>query len=74
MSLKEGSAEPQMNATGSSDTAVARAIEHGIDITLLLRNLRLSPTERVQQAQAALDSVTALQLEVKRWREGQKRP
>ena len=49
-------------------SAIDRAIAYGVDITLLTRNLRLTPTARVQQAQQALDSVTALQNEAKRWR------
>jgi hypothetical protein len=49
-------------------SAVERALAFGIDITLLIENLRYSPTERVQQAQAMLDAVVALQAEVKAWR------
>ena len=59
---------PEVSATLS---AVERAIAFGIDITLLIENLRYSPTERVQRAQAMLDSVVALQAEVKAWRERQ---
>jgi hypothetical protein len=64
-------------ATGlSSDAsaglpAVERAIAFGVDITLLIENLRLTPTERVRRAQQMLDSVVALQAEVKAWRERQ---
>ncbi len=49
-------------------SAVERALAFGIDITLLIENLRYSPTERVQRAQAMLDAVVALQAEVKAWR------
>ncbi len=50
-------------------SAVERAIAFGVDITLLIENLRLTPTERVRRAQQMLDSVVALQAEVKTWRE-----
>ena len=54
-------------------SAVAHAIAFGIDITLLIENLRLTPTERVQRAQQMLDSVVALQAEARAWRERQVR-
>jgi hypothetical protein len=54
-------------------SAVERAIAFGVDITLLVENLRLTPTERVERAQQMLDSVVALQAEVKAWRERQAR-
>lgn len=52
-------------------SAVERAIAFGVDITLLVKNLRLTPTERIQQAQQVLDSVTALKAEVRAWRKRQ---
>jgi hypothetical protein len=52
-------------------SAVERAIAFGVDITLLIENLRLTPTERVLRGQAMLDSVVALQAEVKAWRSRQ---
>ena len=54
-------------------SAVERAIAFGVDITLLIENLRLTPTERVLRGQAMLDSVVALQAEVKAWRSRQAR-
>jgi hypothetical protein len=45
-----------------------RAAEYGIDLTLLVENLRGSPTERVRGAQRSLDSVLAFQAEVAAWR------
>jgi len=54
-------------------SAVERAIAFGVDVTLLIENLRLTPTERVERAQQMLDSVAALQAEVKAWRERQAR-
>ncbi len=53
-------------------SAVDRALEYGVDITLLQQNLKISPTERVLRAQAALDSVVAMQAEVKTFRAKQK--
>ncbi len=54
-------------------SAVERAIAFGIDVTLLIENLRLTPTERVLRGQAMLESVVALQAEVKAWRSRQAR-
>jgi hypothetical protein len=50
-------------------TAVERAIEFGIDITLLLENLKLTPTERIRRHQRALESVVAFQEEARRFRD-----
>jgi len=58
-------------STPPDESAVARATAFGIDITLLIENLRLTPTERVQRLQQMLDSVVALQAEVKTRRERQ---
>lgn len=52
-------------------SAVERAIEFGIDVSLLIANLRLTPTERIQRAQRFLESVIALQAEARVWRERQ---
>ncbi|MBI3359515.1 MAG: hypothetical protein HY023_00200 [Chloroflexi bacterium] len=57
----------------ATTSAVERAIAFGVDITLLIENLGLTPTERVQRLQKMLDSVVALQAEVKAWRERQAR-
>lgn len=51
-----------------------RAAEYGIDLTLLVENLRHSPTERVRRAQRSLDSVLALEAEVAAWRRRQSNP
>ncbi len=45
-------------------TAVERAIEFGIDISLLIENLKLTPTERLRKAQQVLDSLVSFQQEV----------
>jgi len=39
--------------------AVRRAVDFGVDVTLLLENLKYSPTERVRRAQRSLESVVA---------------
>ncbi|MEP7200579.1 MAG: hypothetical protein ABI874_12230 [Chloroflexota bacterium] len=56
------------------DDPITRAMEYGVDITLLTSNLRLTPTERIHRAQRALDSVVAFQTEVRAWRQRQKQP
>ncbi len=45
-------------------SAVERAIEFGIDISLLIENLKLTPTERLMKAQQVLDSLVSFQQEV----------
>ncbi len=57
----------------SKKSAIERAIEYGIDTTLLEQNLKLTHTERLRRAQAALDSVVAMQAEVKTFRAKQRR-
>ena len=39
--------------------AIQRAIEYGVDITLLKEKLKLTPTERINKAQHALESMVA---------------
>ena len=53
-----------------SDSAVARAIAFGVDITLLIENLRYSPTERLRRGEEFLKSVIAFKEEVQRARQG----
>jgi hypothetical protein len=48
--------------------AMRGAVEFGVDVTLLLENLKYSPTERVRRAQRSLDSIVALQAEASAWR------
>jgi hypothetical protein len=45
----------------SDSTAVRRAVEFGIDLTLLIENLKYTPTERVRRSQRSLESVVAVQ-------------
>jgi len=42
-----------------SRSAIERAIVFGVDITLLIENLRLTPTERLQRAQKRLDAIAS---------------
>jgi len=48
--------------------AVKQAIEYGIDVTLLIENLRHTPTERLRRHQQALESMVALREEVQKSR------
>lgn len=50
-------------------SAVERAIAFGVDITLLIENLRLTPTERLRRGEKILASVVAFQEEVRRARQ-----
>jgi hypothetical protein len=57
------------SADDLADTpALRRAVAFGIDLTLLIENLRHSPTERVRRAQRLLDSALALLAEASAWR------
>jgi hypothetical protein len=49
----------------SDSTAVGRAIEFGIDLTLLIENLKYTPTERVRRSQRSLESLVAVQEQAK---------
>lgn len=51
-----------------TEAALRQAEEFGVDLSLLRSNLRLTPTERVQRAQAMLDSIMALKAEAQKWR------
>ena len=48
--------------------AVQRAVDFGVDVTLLLENLKRSPTERVRGAQRTLESALAFADEAARSR------
>jgi len=52
----------------SESDAIQRAIEYGVDISLLKENLRLEPTERMRQAQATLDSALSFRAQVESFR------
>ena len=47
--------------TDDGRTASQRAEVYGIDLSLITENLRLTPEERINQHQAALDLVSTLQ-------------
>jgi hypothetical protein len=64
-------------ATQSPDavltTAVGRARVFGVDISLLVENLRLTPKERLEKAQEAARSLAALQTEAEKSRKGSRK-
>ena len=47
-------------------SAAARAVEFGIDLTLTLENLRLTPEERIEQLEDFIASVAALKTSARR--------
>jgi hypothetical protein len=47
--------------TDDGRTAAERAVDFGIDLSLIEENLRLTPEQRIDQNQAALDLIKALQ-------------
>ncbi|MBI5347974.1 MAG: hypothetical protein HZB77_01450, partial [Chloroflexi bacterium] len=47
-------------------SAVERAIEFGVDVTLLIENLRYSPTERLRRGEKIMKSMVAFKREVDR--------
>ena len=51
-------------------TAVERARAFGVDISLLVENLRLTPKQRLERAQEAARSLAALQTEAETSRKG----
>ncbi len=63
--------EPLPDASESS-SAVERAIAFGVDITLLIENLRYPPTERLRRGEQVLKSVVAFIDEVQRARQRSK--
>ena len=60
-----------MPSSPPAESAVARAIAFGVDITLLIENLRLTPTERLRRGEEFLRSVIAFKEEVQRARQRQ---
>jgi len=47
-------------------TAAARARDYGVDLSLTVANLRLTPTERIQQLDAHIDGINRLRRSI-RW-------
>lgn len=54
-------------------TAVESARAFGVDISLLVENLRLTPKERLEKAQEAARSLAALQTEAEKGRKGMRK-
>jgi hypothetical protein len=50
-------------------SAVERAIAFGVDITLLIENLRYTPTERLRRGEQALASVVSFREAIQRARQ-----
>jgi hypothetical protein len=49
----------------SPGSKIAEARDYGVDLTLLLRKLSLSPTERLEELQAAQEFVEHLRIAVR---------
>ena len=49
--------------------ATQRAIEFGVDLTLLEENLKLTPTERLRKAQRAIEYLFAFEQQARIFRE-----
>ncbi|MEO6590419.1 MAG: hypothetical protein ABIP06_14060 [Pyrinomonadaceae bacterium] len=47
------------------DSKLAQAKEFGIDLTLLFRNLRLTPQERIDELQQIISDFARLELQIK---------
>ena len=47
-------------------SAASRAVKFGIDLTLTLRNLRLTPEERIRQLDGFINAVAELRTSVRR--------
>jgi len=52
----------------ADDDAIRRAQEYGVDISLLVENRKLTPTERIQKARLVIESILALQSQVRKFR------
>ena len=50
--------------------AVRRAVDYGVDVTLLIENLRRTPTERLRQAEAAMRGLARIREDAERNRRG----
>lgn len=51
------------------ESKIAAAKEFGIDLTLLITNLRLTPQERIENLQKSMRSIDKFSREAKKWRE-----
>ena len=52
-------------------SAVERAEAYGIDVTLLMASLRLTPIERVRRAEAFINIAISIREQGRKWREAQ---
>ena len=60
MSLKEAPVPESPLSLSEIDQLLAEAREYGIDLSLLVRNLQLSPTERLEKLQGAAEFILEL--------------
>ena len=58
--------EKLLNPRPGSKAAAAK--EFGIDLTLLIKNLRLTPQQRVDNLQKSMRSLDKFQREAEKWR------
>lgn len=58
----------QSSEFDANGEAILRAIAQDVDVALLIENLRLTTTERVEKAQRMLDTVVEPQREAQQWR------
>jgi hypothetical protein len=56
-----------LNPPPGSKAAAAK--EFGIDLTLLIRTLKITPTERLKSLQGSMDSLEEFSKQAKIWRE-----
>ncbi|MGI8544592.1 MAG: hypothetical protein ACR2MD_14115 [Aridibacter sp.] len=65
--MKRTPEEKLLNPKPGSKIAAAK--EFGIDLTLLIKNLRLTPQERIENLQKSMRSINKFSSEAKTWRE-----
>ncbi|MGI8669714.1 MAG: hypothetical protein ACR2J3_07680 [Aridibacter sp.] len=65
--MKRTPEEKLLNPKPGSKIAAAK--EFGIDLTLLIKNLRLTPQERIENLQKSMRSISKFSSEAKKWRE-----
>jgi hypothetical protein len=51
-------------------SAAARAVEFGIDLTLTLQNLRLTPEERIRKLDAFIEDISKLRAAARKQKPG----
>ena len=62
----EVTSSPALSAKEADDRLLAEAERYGVDLTLLERNLCLSPTERLENLQSAAEFVQDLRAAMRR--------